>query len=101
MMTGTDNVMGLKRLMNKLNDTAKNFGIKINVQKAKFMVIRWDGFCVVNTRVDRHRIEQVKSFKYFGSIITEDGRSHGDVKVSFVMANDAFNNESAFNKMVE
>src|SRR5881296_3347000 len=41
MVAGTE--MGLQRLMNKLNDTAKNFGMKINVQKTKTMVVRWDG----------------------------------------------------------
>ena len=74
MVTVTE--MGLQRLMNKLNDTAKNFGIKINVQKTKIMVVRWYGGCVVNIRVDRQRIEQLKNSKYFGSIIMEDGRSH-------------------------
>ena len=29
----------LQRQMNKLNDTAKNFGMKINVQKTKTMVV--------------------------------------------------------------
>src|SRR3989441_5490245 len=33
MVAGTE--MGLQRLMNKLNDTAKNFDMKINVQKQK------------------------------------------------------------------
>src|SRR5437867_2009409 len=36
-------------------------------------------------------IEQVKSFKYLDSVITEDGRSHSDVKVRIAMAKDAFN----------
>ena len=77
--------------MNKLNDTAKNFDMKINVQKTKTMVVRWDGGGVVNITVDGQRIEQVKSFKYLGSVITKDGRSHSDVKVRIAMAKDAFN----------
>src|SRR5437867_11547609 len=72
MVAGTE--MGLQRLMNKLNDTAKNFSMKINVQKTKTMEVRWDEGGVVNITVDGKRIEQVKSFKYLGSIITEDGR---------------------------
>ena len=57
------------------------------------MVVRWDGGCVVNIiTVDGQRIEQVKSFKYFGSVITKDGRNYRDVKVRIVMAKDAFNN---------
>ena len=55
--------------------TAINYGMKINVQKTKTMVVRWNGGRVVNITVNGKRIEQVKSFKYLGSIITEDGRS--------------------------
>ena len=87
--------MGLQRLMNKLNDTAKNC-MKINVQKTKTMVVRWDGGGVVNITVDGLRIEQVKSFKYLGSVITEDGRSHSDVKVTIAMAKDTFNKRKEF-----
>src|SRR5206468_2873 len=89
MVAGTE--MGLQRLMNKLNDTAKYFGMKINIKKTKTMVIRWDGGGVVNIIVDGKGIEQVKSFKYLGSVITEDGRNHSDVKVRNAMAKDAFN----------
>src|SRR3989442_352334 len=81
----------LQRLMNKLNDTAKKFGMIINVQKTKTTVVRWDGGGVVNITVDGQRIEQVKSFKYLGSVITEDGRSHSDEKVRIAMTKDAFN----------
>src|SRR3989442_8072297 len=83
MVAGTE--MGLQRLMNKLNDTAENFGMKINIQKTKTMVVRWNGGGAVNIIVDGKRIEQVKSFKYLGSVITEDGRSHSDVKVRIAM----------------
>ena len=38
--------------MNKLNDTAKKFNKKINVQKIKTMVMRKDGEGVVNITVD-------------------------------------------------
>jgi hypothetical protein len=82
---------GLQRLMNKLNDTARNYGMKINAQKTKTMVVRWDGGGVVDIAVDGQRIEQVKSFKYLGSVITEDGRSHTDVITRIAMAKDAFN----------
>ena len=46
---------------------------------------------VANITVDGQRIEQVKSFKYLGSIVTEDGRSDVDVKSRIAMAKDAFN----------
>src|SRR6266516_3945290 len=43
---------GLQRQMNKLNDTAKSFGMKINVQKTKTMALSWDGGGVVNISVN-------------------------------------------------
>ena len=64
----------------------------------KTIVVRWDGGGVVNITVDGQRIEQVKSFRYLGSIITEDGRSHSDVKVRIAMAKDAFNKRKALTK---
>src|SRR4051812_22754251 len=85
-VAGTE--MGLQRLMNKLKDTAENFGMKINIHKITTMVVRWDGGGVVNITVDGKKIEQVKNFKYLGSVITEDGRSHSDVKVKIAMAKD-------------
>ena len=65
--------------------------MKINVQKTKTMVVRWDGCGVVNITIDGQRIEQVKSYKYLGSIISEDGRSNTDVKVRIALAKEAFN----------
>src|SRR6267154_1575626 len=83
--------MGLQTLMNKLNDTAINYGMNINVQKTKTMVVRWNGGGIVNITVDRQRIEQVKKFKHLDSIITEEERSDVYVKSRIAMAKDAFN----------
>src|SRR5688572_30913845 len=82
---------GLQSLMNKLNDTAKKFNMKINVQKIKTMVMCKDGGDVVNITIDGQRVEQVESFKYLGAIISEDGRSFNDVKSKITLAKDAFN----------
>ena len=49
---------------------------------------RWRG--IVNIIIDGEKVEQVASFKYLGSIITEDGRSLNDVKARIVLAKDAF-----------
>ena len=53
--------------------------MKINDQKTKTMVARWDGGDAVSSTVDGKRIEQARSFKYLGSVITEDGRSKRSV----------------------
>ena len=45
----------------------------------------------VNIIVEGQRVEQVKRFKYLGSLITEDERCIEDVKQRIGMAKDAFN----------
>ena len=55
------------------------------------MVVSRKGGGVGNIAVDGRKIQQVKSFKYLGSVITEDGRSHSDVKTRIAMAKDALN----------
>ena len=45
---------------------------------------------IVNIIIDGEKVEQVASFKYMESIITEDGRSLNDVKARIVLAKDSF-----------
>src|SRR6266496_4302483 len=77
---------GLQKLMDKLNETAKKFSMKINIQKTNTMLMCRDGGFVVSITVDGQRVEQVQSFKYLGSIISEDGRSITDVKYKIALA---------------
>src|SRR5688572_5876263 len=89
MLTSTEK--GLQSLMNKLNDTAKKFNVKINVEKTKTMVMCKDGGGVVNITIDGQRVEQVESFKYLDAIISEDEGSLNDVKTRIALVKDAFN----------
>ena len=41
--------------------------------------------------IDGQRVEQVKTFKYLGSVIAEDGRCMDDIKQRIGCAKDAFN----------
>ena len=43
-----------------------------------------------NIMISGSRIEQVKSFKYLGSTMTEDGRCETDIKVRIALAKEAF-----------
>src|SRR6266496_2680322 len=65
--------------------------MKINIQKTNTELMCGDGGGVVNITVDGQRVEQVQSFKYLGSIISEDGRSLTDVKYRLALAKEAFN----------
>src|SRR6188768_3864356 len=69
MVASTEN--GLQKLMNKLNETAKKFSMKTNVQKTKAMVVCRDEGGIVTIIIDEKKVKQVASFKYLGFIITE------------------------------
>ena len=71
---------GLQRIM---NDAGKDYGMKINIKKTKLIRISKQPGKVV---IDGYQIEQVSSFCYLGSIITEDGRSEKEIKCRIGMA---------------
>ena len=45
----------------------------------------------ITIAIDQKQLENVKYFKYLGSMLTEDGRCTCEIKSRFAMANAAFN----------
>src|SRR6478609_814948 len=77
--------------MDSLNTTAKHYDMKINIKKAKAIVVSRSGGERVSITVEGQSVEQVSKFRYLGSLISEDGRCLHDVKTRIGMAKDAFN----------
>ena len=50
--------------MDRVNETSKQYSMKINVKKTKTMVVSKSGGGVVNVLVDGQKVEQVHQFKY-------------------------------------
>src|SRR6476661_5361054 len=82
---------GLQTLMDSLNTTAKHYDMKININKTKAMVVSRNGGERVNITVEGQSVEEVRKFRYLGSLISEDGKCLDDVKTRIGMAKDAFN----------
>ena len=66
----------------------------MNVEKAKVMRISRQPFPVKIT-IDQKQLENVESFKYLGSILTNDGRCTCEIKCRIAMAKAAFNKKRA------
>ena len=88
--------IGLQKLMDQLNTVAKKYCMKINVKKTKTMVVSKKGG-TVSIVIEGQRVEQVKTFKYLGSVIAEDGRCMEDIKQRIGCAKDAFNKRKDLN----
>jgi len=50
----------------------------------------------VKIRIDQKQLESVESFKYLGSILTNDGRCACEIKCRIAMAKAALNKKRAF-----
>src|SRR5688572_11833559 len=83
----------LQKMIDKLNDNCKEYGMDINVKKTKVMVLGGDrvgnGSQVCLT-LDGVPLEQVTPFKYLGSWISEDARCEEDIRARVGMATAAF-----------
>ena len=63
--------------------------------KTKLMRISRQPF-PVKIMVDQKQLESVESFKYLGSVLTNDGRCTGEIKCSIAMAKAAITRRGLF-----
>ena len=82
---------GLQKIMNALNSTAVKYDMKINIKKTKVMRVSREGG-KVNITINGIKIEQVKSYKYLGHTMTEDGRCVTEITCRIAQAKEAFSN---------
>ena len=82
---------GLQKIMNALNNTATKYDMKINIKKTKVMRVSRVGG-KVNITINGVKIEQVKSFKYLGHTMTEDGKCVTEIDCRIAQAKEAFSN---------
>ena len=83
----------LSELTSKINEIGKQFGMKINIKKNKAMVVsKKPNSPKINIDIDGQHIEQVASYMYLGSLISEDGRSEKEIKRRIMIARSTFTN---------
>ena len=80
----------LKNMSMELNDSCKDYGMKINTNKMKTMVIGRKQK-KINIRIKDESVEQVDSFKYLGCNISTNLNFCQEVKQRIPMAKNAFN----------
>ena len=77
-------------MIDKVIESGRCYGMEMNVEKTKVIWISRQPF-QVKIMIDQKRLENVESFKYLGSILTNDGRWPCEIKCRIAMAKAAFN----------
>ena len=80
----------LQDMIDKLTETGSCYGMEMNVEKTKVMRISRQPL-PVKIMIDQKQLENVESFKYLGSILTNDKRCTCEIKCRIAMAKAAFN----------
>jgi hypothetical protein len=81
-------------MIDKLIEIGRCYGMEMNVEKTKVMRISRQPL-PVKIMINQKQLENVESFKYFGSTLTNDGRYTCEIKCRIAMAKAAFNKNRA------
>ena len=71
----------LKSLLMKVKEESENFGLKLNIQKAKIMATG----PITSGEVDGETVEKVAEFIFLGSKVTADGDCSHEIKGSLLL----------------
>ena len=85
-----ENQKDLQNLLNVVKNESRKKGLDLNSKKTEVMVISRKTTPECNIFVDGTKLKQKKSFKYLGTLITRDGRSHSEVNTRIAQAKIVF-----------
>src|SRR6218665_1542758 len=81
---------GLQAMMDRLDRTSREYGMKINIKKTKILKISKGKETMVRINIGVKEIEQVKEFCYLGSVITTDAKCHREIRRRIAIGKEAF-----------
>jgi hypothetical protein len=79
-------------MIDKLIEIGRCYGMGMHVEKTKVMRISRQP-TLVTIKIDQRQLENVKCFRYLGSLLTDDGRCTCEIKSRVAVAKAAFNNK--------
>ena len=92
-----DSEDALQEIMSKINETCKQYGMLLNAKKTKTMILtKKSRNSRITIKIDGAELEQVKEYKYLGTIITEDCRCNDEVRRRIGQAKNEFWNCKEF-----
>ena len=88
------NQVELQDMVNRLVETGRNYGIKINTDKSLVMrVFRSNE--LLQIIVNNRELQEVDHLKYLGSVLTRDDYRIREIKMRIVIAKEGFNRKTS------
>lgn len=82
---------GLQKLLNKLSNISEDYGLQINFNKTKYMIIsRKSQHETATLKIKSTEIERVKKYNYLGTQLNEKWDTSKEIQRRIEMARDAF-----------
>src|SRR6218665_1601977 len=81
---------GRQAMMDRLDRTSREYGMKINIKKTKVLKISKGKETMVRINIGGKEIEQVKEFCYLRSVITTDAKCHREIRRRVAIGKEAF-----------
>ncbi|GFS15866.1 endonuclease-reverse transcriptase [Elysia marginata] len=85
-----ENKEDLQKLIDIAATESKRMGLKLNSKKTEIMVISRRPNLNADLFVDGTKLKQRDSFKYLGTIITQDGKNHTEIQARIAQAKTNF-----------
>ena len=86
-----ENESDLQVLLSSVNEEGRKYGMKVNIDKTKVMVIsRTDPFPEINILLNGSKLQQVSTMVYLGHLISSNGKCEKEIKRRIEIARGAF-----------
>ena len=88
---GKKNEIEIRELFVEMENIARNFGLQINQEKTKYVILEWKNSLKKNKighlKIKNYKLERVENFKYLGVILNEDNNNQIDLQERINNAN--------------
>lgn len=85
-----DNIEDLQAIINAINAKGKEFGLNININKTKLMIVSRQPHDNADLYIDNNQIERVNKFKYLGTTLNDRWDNDEEVKIRIATARSTF-----------
>jgi len=81
--------------MDRITESSMRYGLDINTNKTKFMIISKEDITGVHLSINQSIIERVHKYKYLGTVINDQWDNAEEIKCRMGKARNVFNSMSS------